>query len=251
MCSADVTAVSLILPKTRDDVCVTLIPFVARALSNQCVSYDRKPITSDCIDWMIAGHAQLTVALDEVESGSILLIAARGEDHDVARDLLVAVAKDLARDYDARTLFWDGEEKPIKVRDFVSWLAEPWRHDTRTPKARARRLRARAMLLQPVHEVLDQMGLAPPPTSKSIFDPDQIEQIEIDMRRAKTAPLRLSAWSMSIATGLIAAPLAIPLVVHNLVRGEDVRSCALALGVAGCYASMAHVGLVPSLMFLT
>lgn len=250
MCSADVTAVSLILPKTRDDVCVTLIPFVARALSNQCVSYDRKAITRDCIDWVVGGGAQLTVALDEIDTGCLLLIAARGDNYDVTRDTLVDVAKDLARDYKAHTLFWNGSEKPIAARDFVSGIAEPWREDESTPKARARRLRARAMLLQPVHEVLDQMGFAPPPTPKSIFDPDQAEQIEIEMRRARSAPLRLSAWSMSFATALVAAPLAIPLVVHNLVRGEDVRSCALALGVAGCYASMAHAGLVPSLMFI-
>jgi hypothetical protein len=55
---------------------------------------------------------------------------------------------------------------------------------------------------------------------------------------------------MSISTALIAAPLAVPLLVHNLVRGEDVRSGALALGVAGLYATMAQTGMVPGLAAL-
>jgi len=77
--------------------------------------------------------------------------------------------------------------------------------------------------------------------------PEELESFELDERRAKTAPLRLSAWMMSLATALIAAPLAIPLFVHNLVRGEDVRSGSMALGVACLYSALATSGVAPGL----
>jgi acetyl-CoA carboxylase alpha subunit len=76
---------------------------------------------------------------------------------------------------------------------------------------------------------------------------EEIERLELEERRAKTAPMRLSAWAISFTTALIAAPLAIPLIVHNLVRGEDVRSGALALGVAGLFAVLAQSGMAPNL----
>lgn len=76
---------------------------------------------------------------------------------------------------------------------------------------------------------------------------EEIERMELEERRAKTAPMRLSAWAISFTTALIAAPLAFPLIVHNLVRGEDVRSGAMALGVAGLYAVLAQTGMAPGL----
>jgi hypothetical protein len=254
MCSADVTAISLVTNKTRDAVCKTVIPYVARALSNQCVPYQRMPLTRDDIDWVINESDQLTVALDAIDDTCIILVATRGEDSEICAARLARIGAELCRDYEAHTVFWNGSETPISAEEFLSAGVISEVNDLTEARVKPRRVirqvaQGRATR-KPNEAQLDQWLLKAVRTQLRSVDPTEIEQMELDERRAKTVPLRLAAWAMSISTALIAAPLAIPLLVHNLVRGEDVRSGALALGVAGLYATLAQTGMVPGLSAL-
>lgn len=256
-----VTAISLVTNKTRDDVCSTVIPYVARALSNQRVSYERMPMTRDYVDWVINETDQLTVALDAVEDSCILLVATRGKESEACAKRLAAIGAELCRDYQAHTVFWNGSPRPLSAEEFLSAgidiaaTAEEVESVTETANAaskiKPRRVARpavnprRALKQQQVQT--DNWMLKALRSQLISIDPHEIEQLELEERRAKSAPMRLAAWAMSISTALIAAPLAIPLLVHNLVRGEDVRSGALALGVAGLFAAMAHTGMVPEL----
>lgn len=254
MCAADVTAISLVTNKSRDDVCPTVIPYVARALSNQRVSYERQPLTRDYVDWVINDTDQLTVALDAVEDTCIILVAARGEDNEACAKRLAAIGAELCRDYDAHTVFWNGSERPIAAEEFlaggfgVAADGETVPHEARVKPRRVARPTVHARRARKQHQAqLDQWMLKAVRSQFVNIDPNEIEQMELEERRAKTVPLRLAAWAMSISTALIAAPLAIPLLVHNLVRGEDVRSGAMTLAVASLFATMAHTGMMPAL----
>lgn len=254
MGNADVTAISLVTNKSREDVCSTVLPYVSRALSNQRVSYERMPMTRDYVDWVINDTDQLTVALDAVDDSCIVLVATRGDDSEACAKRLAAIGAELCRDYDAHTVFWNGSPRPISAEEFLSagiGVAAK-ADDTSNASVKPRRVArpaTNARRARKAHEAqLDQWMLKAIRAQLMSVSPSELEQMELDERRAKSAPLRLAAWAMSISTALIAAPLAIPLMVHNLVRGEDVRSGALALGVAGLFATMAHTGMVPGLM---
>lgn len=257
MCAADVTAISLVTNKSRDDVCSTVIPYVARALANQRVSYERMPLTRDYIDWVINETDQLTVALDAVDDSCIVLVATRGKDSEACATRLAKIGAELCRDYEAHTIFWNGSNTPISAEEFLSAgidsVIEPVTPEREQVAARVQPRRVARPAVQSrrsrKHQQaqLDQWMLKAVRSQLLSIDPHEIEQLELEQRRAKTAPMRLAAWAMSISTALIATPLAIPLLVHNLVRGEDVRSGALALGVAGLFATMAHTGMVPGL----
>ncbi|MCK0150994.1 hypothetical protein MWU54_13215 [Marivita sp. S6314] len=235
----------------RDDVCRTVIPYVSRAMANQCVAYQRLPLTRDYVDWVMNDTDQLTVALDEVKGACIILVATRGQDPALCAARLANIATDLVRDYDVHTVFWNGSDVPIAARDFLQdgcqtlvpgvadELVVPRKVHLRGGSPRKTR---RAKTAQLDHWLLQAMR-----AHVLSIDPGEIEMMENEERRAKTAPMRLSAWVLSIATALLATPLAIPLMVHNLVRGEDVKSGALALGVAGFYATLAQTGMVPGL----
>jgi len=255
MCDAGVTAISLVTNKTRDEICHTLIPFVARALSNQCVDYQRLPITEDYIDWVINDTDQVTLALDETDEACLILLATRGEDKEITAGRLASIAAELCRDYDVHTLFWNGSETPIDARDFLFGDMEEAPQSGSDRRVTPRRVlasshataRPAALSFFQAEPALAQGMMRAELTAVA---PEDMAFQELEERRAKTVPLRLSAWALSISTGLIAAPLAIPLVVHNLVRGEDVRSGAMAFGVAGLFAVMAQTGFAPGLAYL-
>lgn len=254
MCQAEVTAISLVTEQPRTKVCGTIIPYVGRALSNQSQSYQRMPLTRDYIDWVVNDRDQLTVALDEVNDTCIILVATRGEDTEQSASRLIKIASEMISDYDVRTVFWNGSETPIAAQDFlhapdvssVSLLAKN--------RIVPRRVHAKRKLLRADHQInsgqINHWLLQAMRCHVLTSDPDETEMQEIEERRARTAPMRLSAWALSFATALIATPLAIPLLVHNLVRGEDVKSGALSLGVAGLYAALVHTGMAPGLAML-
>lgn len=240
-------------------MCRTLIPFVARALSNQCVRYQRLPIKEDFIDWVINDTDEFTVALDHTSDGSMILLASRGDQKEAVAARLANIAAELCRDYDVHTLYWNGSEHPIDARDFLFADATETHHAQGTRSVRPRRVRSgvRATQRPPAFNLFD---VDPAPVESpvqgvvraqltSVSSNDE-SMLEMQDRVAKTVPLRLSAWALSISTAIIAAPLAIPLVAHNLMRGEDVRSGAMAFGVAGLFAVMAQTGMAPELASL-
>lgn len=59
--------------------------------------------------------------------------------------------------------------------------------------------------------------------------------------------VRLTTWALSIAVATIALPLALPLVVHNLKWGEDMRAASLAAGVAGLFVALDSAGAIAAL----
>lgn len=255
MCQADVTAISIFTNMTREEVCHTLIPYTARALSNQRVRYQRMPINRGYIDWVIEDSYQITLALDDVGDSCVILLATRSTDRELSAARLANVAAELCRDYAGHTLFWNGSDRPIDALEFLfgySGNASVGHEHTQVVPRRVRAQSGGTHRAAPAggSVQVDNAALRALRSEFMVIDAHELEWMELEERRAKTAPLRLSAWAMSMSTALIAAPLAIPLFVHNLVRGEDLRAGALSLGVAGFYASLAHSGLVPWLSFL-
>ena len=250
MCAADVTAISLVTNTRRDDVSRTLIPYMSRALSNQRVSYQRLPITRDHIDWVLNDRDQLTVALDDVDGSTIVMIATRGEDNALCAARLANLAAEFCSDYGSHTVFWNGSDTPIPAEALITGNIED-ALNANTAKVIPRKVRARGTSRRasrsPEPSRMDGWMVSAMRAHVLSVDENELAQMEMESRRAKSAPLRLSAWAMSISTALIAAPLALPLIAHNLTRGEDLKAGGLALGVAGLFATLSQTGLAPGL----
>lgn len=217
MSTSDVTVMSLVTCTKREDVCASVIPFVRLALCQLGLEHKRLPMTQNQIEWSVSGSGRVTVVLDRVGASCLIVIATRG----LAPAICVSVAAALCRDFEAHTLLCDGTH-PVDRAAFA-------------------RAGGPEMVTLPARRTED---CRPRPRPLDLAD---TELFEVETRRAKTAPTRLAAWALSLATAVIAAPLAIPLIVHNLVRGEDLRAAALALGVAGLYSGLAQSGLAPAL----
>ena len=255
MTTSDATVISLVTNKSRDAICETVVPSIDRALSNQHVSHKRLPITRDYIDWIVNETDTLTLAIDAVGSTSVVVVASRGRDAQASAGRLANIAADLCRDFDAHTVFWNGGQDPISVADFLA-AGEPETADEMPETSIAanrivpRKVKATSRIRAAQRKKAAQMDnwvVSAMRAQMNGVTLEEIEQMELEERRAKTAPMRLSAWAISFTTAIIAAPLAIPLIVHNLVRGEDVRSGAMALGVAGLYAVLAQSGMAAGL----
>lgn len=250
MTTSDVTVISMVTDKPRDAICKSVVPSIHHALSSQCVDFKRQPVTRDYIDWTINDTDTLTLAIDEVGSSSVVMLASRGVDARLRAVRLASVAADLCRDFSAHTVFWNGAKQPIAVEDFLA--AGETVLDRLETRARIipRKVKASSRLraTQRRNSVrVDEWMMTAVRAQMNGVTLEEVERMELEERRAKSAPMRLSAWAISFTTALIAAPLAIPLIVHNLVRGEDVRSGAMALGVAGLYAVLAQSGMAPAL----
>jgi len=250
MTRSDVTAISLVTDKTRDEVCQSVVPSIARALSTGQVSYKRMPVTRDHIDWILNDTNSLTVAIDEVGYTSVIAVVARGPDTQNRAARLAHVAADLCGDFGVHTVFWNGSRRPLPVADFLaagdSILDHGAAHARIIPRTTKASATSRALQHHQMAEAKNRMMSAVRKQMNGVTL-QEIEQLKLEERRAKSAPMRLAAWAISFTTALIAAPLAIPLIAHNLVRGEDVRSGAMALGVAGLYAVLAQSGMAPGL----
>ncbi len=255
MTTSDITVISMVTDKPRDAICKSVVPSIHHALSNQCVAFKRLPVTRDYIDWTIndTDTDTLTLAIDDVGPSSVLLLASRGPDARIRAARLASVAADLCRDFGVHTVFWDGAKQPIAVEDFLATGDAVLDHLAARTRIIPRKVKASSKLRSTQRRNamrLDEWMMSAVRAQMNGVTLEEIERMELEERRAKSAPMRLSAWAISFTTALIAAPLAIPLIVHNLVRGEDVRSGAMALGVAGLYAVLAQSGMAPALPHL-
>ncbi|MCR9108719.1 hypothetical protein [Marivita sp. XM-24bin2] len=250
MTTSDITVISLVTDTTRDAICQSAVPAIHNALSSQHVSFKRMPLARDYIDWVVDETDSLTLAIDEVGETSVVMLATRGRDAKASAARLANVAADLCRDFDAHTVFWNGSRQPICVDDFLASGDTVLQNGQERTRVVPRKVKATGKLRAAQRRKATQMDnwiMASLRTQMNGVTLEEIERMELEERRAKTAPMRLSAWAISFTTALIAAPLAFPLIVHNLVRGEDVRSGAMALGVAGLYAVLAQTGMAPRL----
>lgn len=250
MTKSDITVISLVTDKPRDVVCQSVVPAIHRALSQHKVPFQRQPVTRDYIDWTVGETDTLTLAIDQVGYTSVLLVASRGADPMACAARLANIAADLCRDFDVHTVFWNGSKQPIAAEQFIEAGTSVVEHGLARARIVPRKVTANPRVRSSRRRKATQMDnwmIAAVRAQMNGVTLEEIERMEIEERRAKTAPMRLSAWAVSFTTALIAAPLAIPLIVHNLVRGEDLRSGAMALGVAGLYAVLAQSGMAPGL----
>ncbi|MCI5111105.1 MAG: hypothetical protein MRY75_11180 [Marivita sp.] len=250
MTKTDITVISLVTDTSRDAVCQSVVPAINHALSQQKVAYQRQPITRDYIDWTIGDSDTLTLAIDQAGDSSVMMVAGRGSDARTSAARLANVAADLCRAFDAHTVFWNGSKEPIAAADFLA--ADNYAVDHATARTRIvpRKVRAtgkQRMVHRRMSVQMDNWMMTAVRAQMNAVTLEDVERMELEERRAKTVPTRLAAWAVSFTTAIIAAPLAIPIIVHNLVRGEDLRAGAMALGVAGLYAVLAQSGMAPGL----
>jgi hypothetical protein len=250
MTHSDVTIISLVTDKSRNAICQSLVPSVSRALSNQHATFKRLPVTRDYIDWVVDDTDTLTVAIDEVGFTSVLVIASKGPDAQLCVTRLANVAADLCQLFDAHTVLWNGADQPIPAEDFLAAVDSITEHPAARTRIIPRKVKATksarsAQRCDPAK--LDNWMLRALRAQMNGVTLQEVEQLEVEARRATSAPMRLAAWALSFTTAIIALPLAFPLIIHNAVRGEDVRAGAMMLGVAGLYAGLAQSGMVPGL----
>lgn len=263
MSEIDVAAISLHTSKSRKDVCATVIPTVARVLEEQGNRFERLPITDCQIDWQINETDLLTVALDVSDRSCSIVIGAWGLDADASLSRLIDLAQTMCRVHDAHAVKWHMTEATVSSELFLE-KGYTALEEAKPAKVTPRRVRSTKVL-----QTVEECAPAPMPDTAvaTLMSSDdkaevairehmltvneaELEDLEWEERRAKSAPMRLSAWALSISTAVLAAPLAVPLLVHSVKRGEDVRAGALAFGVAGLFAIMAQTGLAPEMVSL-
>ncbi|MFP7571494.1 hypothetical protein [Marivita sp. S2033] len=255
MCAADVTVISLVTDLAKDKVCAALVVRVSDALASLGIRYQRLPITRDYIDWSLDESDQLTVALDDANDSSIILVAIRSANSADSAAQLANIGAELCRSFDVHTVYWNGASTPISAAAFLGKPGTDGRSisNRRTVyprKVSVQRPSTRRQTPFPTSAKLETWVMRGLRARFKEFDAATTDRTETDPRRATSVPLRLAAWALSLTTAIFMLPLAIPLIAHNLVRGEDVRSGAMALGVAGLFASLAHSGMAPALSYL-
>jgi len=184
---------------------------------------------------------------------SIILIASSGRNAAACAAQLANIAAEMCHDFDAHTIFWNGSDVPIPARDFLGKERVQDRIATRRRRVFPRKVSAgrpatRRTSPLPSSARLENWVMRGLRTKFTTCDQDEIDRMELELRRSKPASLRLAAWALSLTVAIFALPLAIPLFVHNLMRGEDLRAGGLALGVAGLFTSLASSGMAPQLM---
>ena len=245
MSNSDLIVLTLVTKLTRKDVVRSLIPFVNQALSLSGTCYRRLPVTREYLDWEVNDTGTLTVVLDEAGDSCLVLIATRNIApvicHNVAAALCTdydahMVLADAASSVDAETFKSSGDpaivELPQRKRIVPRRVRALHPYKTKRPSAEAR---------------IDQVAMRALRYYFQKLDLSDGELLEVEQRRAKTIPMRLLAWVFSFMAVVISAPLAIPVIIHNLVRGEDVRLSISSLAIAGMYALLAHNGAAPAL----
>ena len=264
MSEIDVAAISLFTTKSRKETCATIIPTVSRALQEQGTAYNRMPIADNQVDWQVNETDLLTVALDVKDRSCVIVVGAWGLDAEASKARLIDLSKTLCEEHDAHSVKWHATEATATAQAFLEHGFDALEQAVVETRITPRRVRAKAAL-PPVNEAVPELmandAIAATRSDDTTHekamrqhlltvDEAELEKIEWEGRRAKSVPMRLSAWALSISTAVLAAPLALPLIVHSLKRGEDVRAGAMAFGVAGLFAVMAQTGMAPDLISL-
>lgn len=71
--------------------------------------------------------------------------------------------------------------------------------------------------------------------------PEELEELR-EAAGIQPTTVRLSTWAMSLAVASISLPVAAPVIVHNLVKGEDFRFASLAMGLSGLFVALDTTG---------
>ncbi|SEL34409.1 hypothetical protein SAMN05444413_10835 [Roseivivax marinus] len=78
------------------------------------------------------------------------------------------------------------------------------------------------------------------------------EELEAE-RIAQNAPIpmeaRLATWAVSLSVATVSLPIAAPVLILNVVRGEDFRLASLAMGLAGFFTMLDVSGAMAALPF--
>ncbi|MFZ5964669.1 hypothetical protein ACOXXX_17130 [Thalassococcus sp. BH17M4-6] len=78
------------------------------------------------------------------------------------------------------------------------------------------------------------------------------DEMELDAVREEQGPApveaRLSTWAVSLSVATISLPVAAPVMIYNIARGEDMRVASLAMGVAGLFLALDNSGTLAGLL---
>ena len=76
---------------------------------------------------------------------------------------------------------------------------------------------------------------------------DEINEMRL-LSGVQSTEVRVSTWAMSLAVATISLPVAAPVLVHNLVKREDMRVASLAMGLAGLFVALDTTGAMAGIM---
>ncbi|WP_292287057.1 hypothetical protein [Marivita sp.] len=250
MAHSDVTVISLVIETTGDRICPPLEPVIAQALGKLGIRYQQMPAARDYVDWLLNETDTLTVAADEVDAASVIVVAYKGPDTHRGAVRLANIGADLCAEFNVHTVFWNSCKTPIAVADFLragDRIAQSGDTPARIVPRKVQASNSVRADLRRKRAKIDAWMLSAIRAQMNAAAPSDLGPYEMDNRRVTSAPLRLAAWSLSFATAIIALPLAFPLIMHNALRGENLRAATMSLGVAGLYAGLAQSGLAPGL----
>lgn len=98
--------------------------------------------------------------------------------------------------------------------------------------------------LRSEHTRYDAPGRARPKAPHATPRPAEAPESKFDMKPALPPEARLAAWAVSLSAASLSLPVAAPVMVYNILHGEDLRAAALSLGLAGFFFALAANGAV-------
>lgn len=277
MNDAELTTARLHLSAASADLVETMEGAVRHALRAQDMDATLTRSFGEARAWLLGQTGRLTARVEQGAEGAFIELAITDLTRDPRAAQLAGIAADIAIEMDVDAIYWNGLEAPLPrdrfieavrgtetvrstAREYAEAQAQDLAHarHNEAPRTRVsprkvvtssatcpRRAHREKQLARLAFEDYQTRYLRKTLTHE--LPEDEIEEIEISERRSQSAPLRLSAWALSFAAAMLAFPLAFPVMIFNLLRGEDLRVAGLAVAVAGFYAFLSNSGLAPDI----
>lgn len=179
-------------------------------------------------------------------------LASDGLSAQVLQAKLAGLVGSLLRDIPATRVIWLDNTVGLPSEAFLEAL-EP--QECQTPLVAPRRVARPATAAPRPGPQQHRAALArlkpsaPTDRSDTDIEVDQAQLRASLLREADTAELdacssplpveaRLTTWAMSLTVATFSLPIAAPVMIYNLARGEDVRLASLSMGLAGLFVAL-------------
>lgn len=84
---------------------------------------------------------------------------------------------------------------------------------------------------------------------KLLAEVTEDELAEAEMARGpQPIEARLTTWAVSLSVATVSLPVAAPVLIYNVVRGEDLRVASLAMGLAGLFTALSGSGAMAGIL---
>lgn len=261
------TIAKLVFTGTRFVAVYKLAEILGEAMSRATgEAFEAQDTSLTQVEVQSAGwSAHLDVGFED-ETTVVTLGISLGEDLTATQALLARLTYAMASALPVEAVRWPGADISIPRDTFLEGLTDTMEAEEaealpivprRVPRATARPERRRARMGRrtlpmtladcPVHrpyvEELHREAMLADASA------EEIDAIRADLPEQTTAA-RLSTWAVSLSVATLSPAVAVPLIVHNVVRGEDFRVASLAMAVGGLFLTLSSSGAMAALPLL-